>query len=188
MKLCFLVSRKKAKKDPQGDGCAFRSGLSFKATVSFQMEKNGESASEAAWGLPPPSLSCSLNDACCSGGALMWEIAVMFSMWQIIRHANQVEAAVESLITVRVPPQRQLCALCRLPLSPSRPPPPSLPSSLYIHHPPFSCCPCSPRQTDGPEAGALRREQSLWRIGHRGCSLCLAWDSEPSNKNSREFV
>lgn len=75
---------------------------------------------------PPPSLSCSLNDACCSGGALMWEIAVMFSMWQIIRHANQVEAAVESLITVRVPPQRQLCALCRLPLSPSRPPP-SLP-------------------------------------------------------------
>lgn len=33
----------------------------------------------------------------------MWEIAVVCSMWQIIRHANQAEAAVESLIMVRVP-------------------------------------------------------------------------------------
>lgn len=99
---------------------------------------NGECESKATLGQPPhpPSLSCSLNDACCSGKGLMWEIAVMFSMWQIIRHANQVEAAVESLITVRVPPQRQLSTLCRLPLSPSRPSSPPAPPSPS--HPPSS--------------------------------------------------
>lgn len=50
-----------------------------------------------------PTVSSSLNDVCCSGNALMWEIAVVCSMWQIIRHANQAEAAVESLIMVWVP-------------------------------------------------------------------------------------
>lgn len=126
-------------------------------TPLFQMGKNGESASEAAWGLPPrpplpQTLSCSLNDACRSGSALMWEIAVMFSMWQIIRHANQVEAAVESLIMVRVPPQRQLAALCRLPLSPSRPtqpttPPPPLLFLPAVHPPP----PHSPAALAAPD-------------------------------------
>lgn len=41
-------------------------------------------------------------------------------MWQIIRHANQAEAAVESLIMLRVPPQRHLSTSHRPPLSPSR--------------------------------------------------------------------
>lgn len=56
-----------------------------------------------------PTVSSSLNDVCCSDNALMWEIAVLCSMWQIIRHANQ-QAAVESLITVRFPPQRHFSA------------------------------------------------------------------------------
>lgn len=61
-----------------------------------------------------PTVSSSLNDVCCSDNALMWEIAVVCSMWQIIRHANQVKAAVESLIMVWVPH--------KAPLHPSDPP------------------------------------------------------------------
>lgn len=95
----------------------------------------------------------------------------MCSMWQIIRHANQAEAAVESLIMVWVPHKGTSPHRIDFPQAPldSCSLPPSLPSPL------FSRCPCSPRQTDGPEAeaGALRREQSLWRIGWNGWSWYL---------------
>lgn len=82
----------------------------------------------------------------------MWEIAMVCSMWQIIRHANQVEAAVESLIMVWGPHKGTSSSCTTSPhLEPLRlmhplPPPPNPPK--------FSCCPCTPRQTDGPETGA----------------------------------
>ena len=113
--------------------------------VNFVMEKSSEISIRAVCkkafthtvflhGACSPTVSFSLNDVCCSGNALMWEIAVVCSMWQIIRHANQAEAAVESLIMVRVPPQRHLSTPCRPPRSPSRlrqPPPPILLLPLY---------------------------------------------------------
>lgn len=65
--------------------------------------------SQASWWLNPPpplprhTLWSTLNDVCCSFHALMCAMAVLCSMWQMIRHANQAEAAVESLIIVLVP-------------------------------------------------------------------------------------
>lgn len=96
--------------------------------------------------------SC-LNDICCSGNALMWEIKVVCSMWQIIRHANQEEAAVESLITVRVPHKGT--------------------SPAHTALPPASCSPRIPRQTDGPEAETLKQweERRVWG-GLGGMASC----------------
>lgn len=138
------------------------------STVTFIVEKNGKSELRGACS---PTLSSSLNDVCCSGNALMWEIAVVCSMWQIIRHANQVEAAVESLIMVWVPHKGT---------SPHRTDPPGAPPDsgslplLHIHpHSPAALVP--PRQTDGPEAEALRREESLGRIGWYGWFWHLGW-------------
>lgn len=130
--------------------------------VSELCVKRPSQCSDFLHGACSPTVSSSLNDVCCSGNALMWEIAVVCSMWQIIRHANQAEAAVESLIMVRVshkgtsPPPRSPSRL-------SQPLPPS-------HPPPFSFCPCTTRQTDGPEveAEAVGGEESLGRIGWYG--------------------
>lgn len=118
-----------------------------------------------------PTVSSSLNDVCCSGSALMWEIAVVCSMWQIIRHANQAEAAVESLIMVRVPHKGTFSTPHRTPRSPSRLQQPPHPS----HPPPFSCCPCTPRQTDGPEAEAVGGEESFGTIGWYGWLWHRGW-------------
>lgn len=83
-------------------------------------------------------------------------MAVLCSMWQMIRHANQAEAAVESLIIVPVPHKG--------PSTPYTDPPQSiLPPS---HPPPFLFSPRIPRQTDGPEAEALGGE--FWRISWLG--------------------
>lgn len=113
-----------------------------------------KSASELC-GACSPTLWSSFNDVCCSANTLMWEIAVVCSMWQIIRHANQVEAAVESLIMVPVP-HKGTSPPCTTPTDPLQTHATPTP---HPHQPPFSCCPCTPRQTDGPEAEALVREQ-----------------------------
>lgn len=77
---------------------------------------------------PRHTLWSTLNDVCCSFHTLMWKLAVLCSMWQMIRHANQAEAAVESLIIVPVPhkgPSPPLSTLHRtftstpIPLQPS---------------------------------------------------------------------
>lgn len=83
--------------------------LTFPFCFSLTVTWNGEErwSQSQGWdflhGACSPAASCSLNDVCCSDNALMWEIVAVCSMWQIIRHANQTEAAVESLIMVRVP-------------------------------------------------------------------------------------
>lgn len=158
----------------------------------FQDSKKSSKRTRVLHAACSPTRSSSLNDVCCSGNALMWEIAVVCSMWQIIRHANQVEAAVESLIMVWVPHKGT---------SPHRADPPGAPPVsgslplLYIH-PPFCCCPCAPRQTDGPEAEAeaLRREETLGRIGWYDCLWLFEWGAfgggggKFSNKNSCLFA
>lgn len=111
------------------------------------MEKNGEisiravckkaftQCSDFLHGACSPTVSFSLNDVCCSGNALMWEIVVVCSMWQIIRHANQAEAAVESLIMVRVPTKAPLHPTQTPPESPLQTPPSSTPILLLPLYP-----------------------------------------------------
>lgn len=71
------------------------------------------------------------------------------SMWQMIRHANQEEAAVESLIIVPVS-HKGTSPPC------TDPPKASFPLHIHPHSPSARIYP--DRQTDGPEAGALRGE------------------------------
>lgn len=135
------------------------------AAVTFASERNSEMSvrsvclkaltqcSDLLHGACSPIVSCCLNDVCCRGNALMWEIAVVCSMWQIIRHANQAEAAVESLITVRVPHKGTFSTPHRPPQSPSR-----LQQAPTLHIHPHSPAALVPRQTDGPEAEALGGE------------------------------
>lgn len=101
-----------------------------------------------------PTVSSSLNDVCCSGNALMWEIVVVCSMWQIIRHANQAEAAVESLIMVRVP-HKGTSPPPRAPPDSGSPPPP-----LHIH-------PHSPLLPLYPQTDRWTRGRG-WISGRRG--------------------
>lgn len=92
------------------------------------------------------------------------------SMWQIIRHANQAEAAVESLIMVRVP-HKGTSPPPRAPPDSGSPPPP------FTSTPILPCCPCTPRQTDGPEAEAesVGGEESLGKIGWYGWLWHRGW-------------
>lgn len=76
-------------------------------------------------------------------------MAVLRSMWQMIRHANQEEAAVESLIIVPVP-HKGTSPPC------TDPPKASFPLHIHPHSPSARIYP--DRQTDGPEAGAPRGE------------------------------
>lgn len=88
-------------------------------------------------------------------------MAVLCSMWQIIRHANQAEAAVESLIIVPVSHKG--------PSPPFTDPDPPTPQKSILppsHPPPFLFSPRTDRQTDGPEAEAMGGE--FWRISWHG--------------------
>lgn len=82
------------------------------------------------------------------------------SMWQIIRHANQAEAAVESLIMVRVP-HKGTSPPPRAPPDSGSPPPPS-------HPPPFSPAALVPpdRQMDQRQRLNQWEERRVWgRLG-----------------------
>lgn len=83
----------------------------------------------------------------------MWETAAACSMWQI-RHANQ-QAAVESLITARIPHKG------------TSPPYAEPPEPLQTQaSPPFLLLALHPKKkTDGPEAEAVGGEECLGSIG-----------------------